>query len=117
MPPRRHQWSGIPGENGEEERVSRSRRKRESAALQELGEKLAALAPARRELLPLTPDLRDALAEYRRLGSREVRRRHLQYIGRLMREAEADGALDGILEAWAAQDEGAARSIGTRSSA
>ena len=34
-----------------------------------------------------------------------------------MREAEADGALDGILEAWAAQDEGAARSIGTRSSA
>ena len=35
----------------------------------------------------------------------------------LRREAEADGALDGILEAWAAQDEGAARSIGTRSSA
>lgn len=104
MPPRRHQWSGTPSADGDDERVSRSQRKRESTALQELGEKLAALAPARQALLPLPPDLRDALDEFRRIANREARRRHLQYIGRLMREAEADGVLDDILAAWAALD-------------
>lgn len=101
MPPRRHQWNDAPGAEQEEERVSRSQRKRESSALQEVGEKLAALSPARQEVLPLPPDLRDALVEFRRISNREARRRHLQYIGRLMREAEAEGLLDEILEAWA----------------
>lgn len=101
MPPRRHQWNDAPGAEQEEERVSRSQRKRESSALQEVGEKLAALSPARQEGLPLPPDLRDALVEFRRISNREARRRHLQYIGRLMREAEAEGLLDEILEAWA----------------
>ena len=101
MPPRRHQWNDAPGAEQEEERVSRSQRKRESSALQEVGEKLAALSPARQEALPLPPDLRDALVEVRRISNREARRRHLQYIGRLMREAEAEGLLDEILEAWA----------------
>ncbi len=104
MPPRRHQWNSAPGADQDEERVSRSQRKRESSALQELGEKLAALSPARQEELPLPPDLRDALVEFRRISNREARRRHLQYIGRLMREAEAEGLLDEILEAWAALD-------------
>lgn len=103
MPPRRHQWDGASGTEQDEDRVSRSRRKRESTALQKWGEKLAALPPARQEALPLPPDLRDALAEFRRISNREARRRHMQYIGRLMREAEAEGLLDGILEAWAAQ--------------
>lgn len=102
MPPRRHQWNDAPGADQEEERVSRSRRKRESSALQEVGEKLAALSPARLEALPLPSGLRDALVEFRRISNREARRRHLQYIGRLMREAEAEGLLDEILEAWAA---------------
>ena len=101
MPPRRHQWSSAP-EGQEEERVSRSRRKRESTALQELGEKLAELPPAAQARLPLPSDLRDALNEYRRISNKEARRRQLQFIGRLMREAEADGALPAILEAWTA---------------
>ena len=100
MPPRTHQWNKD-GSGTEEERVSRSQRKRESTALQGLGEKLAQLPPARQAALPLTPDLQDALTEFRRITNKEARRRHLQYIGRLMREAEEDGSLDAIMEAWA----------------
>ena len=80
MPPRRHQWNDAPGAEQEEERVSRSQRKRESSALQKVGEKLAALSPARQEALHLPPDLRDAMVEFRRISNREERRRHLQNI-------------------------------------
>jgi ribosome-associated protein len=38
--------------------------------------------------LPLTPDLLDALHLWRRIDDHEGRRRQLQYLGRLMREAD-----------------------------
>lgn len=81
--------------------VSRSQRKRDSAALQAKGEELALLPPARRALLPLPPALAEALAEFRTLSGHEARRRQLQYIGRLMREAEEEGTLQAVLDAWA----------------
>jgi ribosome-associated protein len=70
--------------------TSRSQRKRESAALQILAEELTRLAPGQWQALPLTPDLLEALHLWRRIDDREGRRRQLQYLGRLMREA--DGA-------------------------
>ena len=69
--------------------VSRSQRKRDSAALQDLAEKLTRLAPGQWRDLPLTPDLLEALQQWRRIHDREARRRQLQYLGRLMRGEDA----------------------------
>ena len=88
-------------QNAGAERDSRSQRKRDSAALQARGEELALLPPARQALLPLPPDLAEALADFRTMSSREARRRQLQYIGRLMREADEAGELEAVLDAWA----------------
>ena len=65
---------------------SRSQLKRESAALQKIGEDLAELPKSVWNKFTLSPDLKDALEEYERIPSREGRRRQLQFIGRLMRE-------------------------------
>jgi ribosome-associated protein len=76
--------------------TSRSQRKRDSAALQDLAEELTRLAPGRWQALPLTPDLLEALHLWRRIGDREGRRRQLQYLGRLMREADGAAIASGL---------------------
>ena len=70
------------------ERVSRSQKKRESAALQELGASLAKLPLRELERLGISPDLLAAYRELSRITSREAKRRQMQYIGRLMREED-----------------------------
>lgn len=86
MPPKkRYQWDTINAAR-DDERPSRSQKKRESTALQNMGEELAALAPSVLEKMPLTPNIREAVLEWQRLSSHEGRRRQMQYIGRLMRE-------------------------------
>lgn len=95
--PRRNRYQ-IGGEE-ETERVSRSQKKRDSTALQDMGERIADIPAVKRARLPLPDDLRDALEEYDRLSSREARRRQLQFIGRLMREAREEGTLQGVLDA------------------
>lgn len=74
----------------EEKRISRSQKKRDSISLQKIGEEIANLAPAKLDMLPLTEDLQSAIAEYKRITNREAKRRQLQYIGRLMREAQEE---------------------------
>lgn len=74
----------------EETYISRSQKKRDSSQLQKIGEELADLAPAKLAKLPLTQDLENAFAEYRKISNKEAKRRHLQYIGRLMREAQEE---------------------------
>jgi ribosome-associated protein len=69
---------------------SKSQRKRDMHRLQQLGEQLADLTPEQWERLPLDDGLREALAELRRIHSREARRRQLQYLGRLMRDADGE---------------------------
>lgn len=69
--------------------VSKTRRKAEMHALQLLGERLLALAPAQRDALGLPETLDAALREAQRITHREARRRQLQYIGRLMRDLDA----------------------------
>ena len=86
-------------------RPSKSQRKRESHALQALGEALAALSTARLQALEMPEGLRDALLEYQRTRSHEGRRRQMQYIGRLMRGVDAAP----LEEAVAAQRLGGAR--------
>lgn len=79
-------------DNGEEERKeapSRSAKKRESAALQKMGENLIKLKADARASLPLSADLLEALAFYDTLTDREAARRQRQYIGKLMRDVDA----------------------------
>lgn len=88
-------------EAGDAERPpSRSRKKRDSTALQAIGEELARMPRAKLDAMPLPPDLRAALEEYHQLGRHEAKRRQLQYIGRLMREAKEEGALDDLLQLY-----------------
>jgi ribosome-associated protein len=65
--------------------VSKSARKREMTALQELGESLLDLPTERLTQLPLSKRLREGLELAKKLKQREARRRQLQYIGKLMR--------------------------------
>lgn len=67
---------------------SRSQKKRESTAMQRLGEELAELSPATLDTFGLPPDLAEALAVWRTLKTHEAKRRHMQYIGKLMRELD-----------------------------
>lgn len=100
MPPRKHQYRQDDANDGTEV-VSRSQRKRDSSALQARGEELTRLSAARQAKLPLPPDLAAALADFRGLTNREAKRRQLQYIGRLMREADEEGTLQAVFDAWA----------------
>ena len=68
-----------------EETPSKTRRKREMLALQELGVELVELPDEQLAALDLPDALRDAVAQARSITRFEARRRQLQYIGKLMR--------------------------------
>lgn len=82
-----------------DDRPSKTRLKREMQALQELGNQLAELGPDRLRQLPLSDTLFEAVREAQRITSREGRRRQLQYVGKLMRTADAD-AIRRQLDIW-----------------
>ena len=62
--------------------------KKESDRLQNLGEALVTLRADLLERLQLSDKLLDALAEARRITNFEGRRRHMQFIGKLMRQLD-----------------------------
>lgn len=90
--------------------ASRTDQKRESDALQALGEELLVLRADRLEQLGLPEKLTDALAELRRITNFEGRRRQVQFIGKLMRKLDEE-AVDQIRQALAEQHSGPAREI------
>lgn len=71
------------------EAPSKTRRKREAEALQDLGEELLALRRDKLSELPLPDELREAIAEAQRMHQRGALRRQRQYIGKLMRQIDA----------------------------
>jgi len=73
-----------------DEPPSKTRLKKQSHDLQELGEQVAALPASRLEGLPIEERLRDAIDELRRTRSFEGKRRQLQYIGKLMRAEDVE---------------------------
>ncbi|MDN3555590.1 ribosome biogenesis factor YjgA [Halomonas maura] len=74
-----------------DERPSKSQLKREMHALQALGERLIAMSAAERARFPLSDDLLAAIEETGRVRAREARRRHMQYVGKLMRREDLAG--------------------------
>lgn len=93
--------------DGTPERPSKSQKKRDMHALQEMGEELVALPAARLERIEMPEDLRSAIREAQRLTKHEARRRQMQYIGRLMRDvdpAPIREALDAVKGASATEN-------------
>ncbi len=70
----------------DEEFISKSQIKREMEELQVLGEKLMTLNHSQLEKVPLDDVMMAAIEESKRIKSHEARRRHAQYVGRLMRK-------------------------------
>lgn len=70
------------------ERPNKSQLKRDMEALQTLGEALCELPRDRLAKVPMSDRLRDAVEEYQRVGKHEARRRHLQFIGKIMRDED-----------------------------
>jgi ribosome-associated protein len=79
--------------------ISKTQRKRESLALQDLGKELTQLTPEQLAELELPERLLEAVLEARRINKFGARRRQLQYIGRLMREMDS-AAIAGRLQSW-----------------
>lgn len=79
---------------------SKTRRKRDMEALQDLGERLVDLDAARLASLELPERLVDAVALARRTTRHEARRRQMQYIGRLMRDVDP-APLEAAFARWA----------------
>ncbi len=64
---------------------SKSQRKRESTALQDLGAELVAMSPERLRRVPMPDNLREAIADARRFTQHGAHRRQMQLVGKLMR--------------------------------
>lgn len=84
---------------GEDEYKSKTRRKQEMHALQDIGEQLVALNRERLAKLHLPESLMDAVAEAKRLTRHEAIRRQMQYIGKIMRTVDA-APIQAQLDAW-----------------
>jgi ribosome-associated protein len=70
--------------------VSKTRRKKEMHELQSLGVALVELPDSQLATLALPKNLEEAVREAKRITSHEGKRRQLQYIGRLMRDVDAE---------------------------
>lgn len=69
---------------------SKSARKAEMQALQDLGERLIGLPAERLKRVPLPDHLREAVLDARRFTAHEAIRRQRQYVGKLMRDIDPE---------------------------
>ena len=70
--------------------VSKTQRKNEMLELQALGAALVELSDSQLAQFPLDAPLREAVLEAKRIKSHGAKKRQMQYIGRLMRDADAE---------------------------
>ena len=78
----------VPGKEFEDDWASRSQLKRESAAVQGLGEELCKLPGQVLLDLGVDAELREAIAVWQKTRTHEGKRRQMQYVGRLMRNVD-----------------------------
>ena len=77
-------------DESEQEAPSKSERKRQMHALQQLGERLVALPQAELDAINIEDErLREAVDQARRIKARGGLRRQLQFIGKLMRSIDS----------------------------
>jgi ribosome-associated protein len=89
-------------EQEQEQYVSKTQRKIQAHALQDLGAQLVKLGEAQLAQLALPERLLDAVRQAQRIDKFGALRRQIQYIGRLMRDLDA-APIAAQLEAWKAQ--------------
>jgi ribosome-associated protein len=96
------QAAGQPAQEPPEEEAhpSRTRRKLEDQALQDLGQALVAVGEEKLAELDLPERLREAIMEARAISKFGALRRQMQYIGRLMREEGDAETIRERLDAW-----------------
>lgn len=83
---------------------SKSALKRQMTALQKVGEQLVALSPRELKTIPIEDDaLQRAIAEAQRIRSNSAKKRHLQYIGKLMRKLDATAIETALAELYQRQ--------------
>jgi len=81
----------------ESEEISKSEIKRQMHALQELGKQLSELRPDQLAKVPMSDQMRRAVEESRRISSHIALKRHMQYLGKLLRTEDSEavkGAVD-----------------------
>lgn len=71
---------------------SKTQVKREMHELQDLGLALLNLPVAQRDAIAMDERLREALRQYHRMPTREAKRRHMQYVGKLLRDTDSEPA-------------------------
>jgi ribosome-associated protein len=92
-------------------RETRGEKKRRATQLERLGESLVDLAPSKLARVPMPDDLRTAVNEARRIKTnRGGYRRQVQFIGRIMRNLDAQPIAD-ALEAMQGEDAPSARTF------
>lgn len=74
----------------DEEWVSKTQRKHECDALQKLGEELTKLKASELEAFDLPDQLHEAVLQAHKIRQRGALKRHRQYIGKLMRDVDAE---------------------------
>ena len=84
---------------GHDAPISKTRLKKDMAALQDLGAELVALSGEQLASIELPDFLRDAVMDARRITGFEARRRQMQYVGKLMRKVDA-APIRARLESW-----------------
>ncbi len=90
------------------EYVSKSQIKKEMHELRDIGARLQEMKPAQLEKLVLTERLRAALEEGRRIKSFNAKKRHLNFIGKLMRDQDVE-PIQELLQRLDSQTEESAR--------
>lgn len=83
--------------------VSKSQRKRDALDLQKLGEELLVLKEEQLQRLGLPASLQDAIRAAQKIHQRGGRKRQLQYIGKLMRQIDAEPIRDAMAQLGAEQ--------------
>jgi ribosome-associated protein len=86
----------------EYERPSKSEMKRQSDALQKLGEQLIEAPRDRVKRVPMPDDLRDAILHCQTITNHEGKRRQVQFVGKLMRSLDEEevGVIQRTIESW-----------------
>ncbi len=95
------------GDEPASDRPSKTQQKQKSHELQTLGVAVAALSDERLASIEMNEPLRDAIVAYRKTRTHEGRRRQMQYVGKLMRNADEEVLREAV----------AAATIGTAQSA
>ncbi len=69
---------------------SKTQQKQDSHDLQDLGTELLKLSAAQLDGIAMDPRVRLALRDHGRMPTREAKRRHMQYLGKLLREGDSE---------------------------